>query len=153
MVASDDATPPATPHTLELTIAADAEVEGRVTLRVAQRGHAPVTVVVPDRADQVEWFAPDSARLVDPFLRVMWTAWRVDDGSTVHVGRSAPLRFTRHVTLGPDEIAKTTLELRPALDGLLLRDGEQAGWCARAWIVGGVHPLPSNIVCWPGPQG
>jgi hypothetical protein len=23
------------------------------------------------------------------------------------------------------------------------------GWCARAWLIGGTHPLSSNIVCWP----
>jgi len=26
---------------------------------------------------------------------------------------------------------------------------DQRGWCARAWLLGGAHPLPSNIVCWP----
>jgi hypothetical protein len=87
--------------------------------------------------------------LADPFLRVMWTAWRTDDGNAMHVGHQAALVFTRHVTLGPDDVTRATLDLKPALDGVLLRDGEQTTWCTRAWIVGGVHPLPSNIVCWP----
>jgi hypothetical protein len=151
MPPADDAAPPPTPQTLELTLAAG-DTEGRVTLRITQRGHTPLTVVVPDRPDQVEWFSPDSARLTDPFLRVMWTAWRTDDGNTMHSGHQAALAFTRHVTLGPDDATRATLDLKPALAGVLLRDGERTAWCARAWIVGGVHPLPSNIVCWPDPS-
>jgi hypothetical protein len=34
---------------------------------------------------------------------------------------------------------------------LLLPEGVTLGWCARAWLVGGAHPVPSNIVCWPEP--
>ena len=63
MQASDEDPAPPTPHTVELTLVADAAVTGRVVLRVVQRGHEPVTMVLPDRADQVEWFEPDARGL------------------------------------------------------------------------------------------
>lgn len=151
MQASDDASAP-TPQTVELTVIADAGVVGRVVLRVAQRGRDPVTVVLPDRADQIEWFDPDARGLVDPTLRVAWTAWRLDNGAGVDRGRSIAPTLTRRVTLGPDDVRQTQLDLAPAIAGLLLPDGATLGWCARAWLVGGAHPVASNIVCWREPD-
>lgn len=152
MPASDDVLAP-TPHTVELTLVADAAIVGRVVLRVAQRGHEPVTVVLPDRADQIEWFDPDARGLLDPTLRVAWTAWRLDNGAGIdRARRSVAPTVTKRVTLGPDDVRQTQLDLAPALDGLLLPDGATLGWCARAWLIGGEHPVPSNIVCWREPD-
>lgn len=151
MQASDEDPAPPTPHTVELTLVADAAVTGRVVLRVAQRGHEPVTVVLPDRADQVEWFEPDARGLVDPTLRVKWTAWRIDNGAGIDRSRRMAPTVTKRVTLEQDDVRQTQLDLAPAIDGLLLPEGVALGWCARAWLVGGAHPVPSNIVCWPEP--
>jgi hypothetical protein len=147
---SDDLAVPPTPYTLELTVTADDAAIGRVVLAVKHRGHDPVTLVLPEQPEEVEWFEPDARQLADPTLRVMWTAWRLDNGSVVDEGRHGTLpRHMRRVTLGPGEAAKASFDLGPSVDVLLLPRGPRPAWCARAWLVGGTHPLPSNVVCWP----
>jgi hypothetical protein len=145
----DDAAP-RTLYTVELTLTADAAVAGRVTLRITSRGRDPATVVIPDRPDQIEWFDPDARRLADAVPRVRWTAWRSDSAGLVDESRpSTAQTASKHVTLGPGDARDAVVDLSAALDALFGPGAFARGWCARAWLVGSGHPLPSNIVCWP----
>jgi len=144
MTTPDDATAAAlpTPYAVELTLAPDAAA-GRATLRLVSHGGSPLAIVLPERADQIEWFDPDARMLALPSLHVMWTAWRLGGGALTGDSRpSAAQRASRHATLSPGGSETASVDLGAALDGA-------DGWCARAWLVGGAHPLPSNVVCWP----
>jgi hypothetical protein len=144
----DDAVP-RTLHTVELSLAPDPAAPGRVTLRVASRGRDPVTIVIPERADQIEWFDPDARRLAEPAPRVLWTAWRIDNAGLVDESRpSSAQAASKHVTLSAGDTRDAVVDVGAALDALFGPGAFARGWCARAWLVGGVHPLPSNIVCW-----
>lgn len=141
---------PRTLYTVELTLTADAAVAGRVTLRITSHGRDPATVVIPERPDQIEWFDPDARRLADAVPRVLWTAWRSDNAGLVDESRpSTAQAASKHVTLGPGDARDAVVDVRAALDALFGPGAFARGWCARAWVVGGGHPLPSNIVCWP----
>jgi hypothetical protein len=143
---ADVAAPP-TPYTVELSLAGDASAAGRVTLRIVSHGGDPVPVVLPERPDQIEWFAPDARRLAEASLRVAWTAWRDGGGDLAgELHPSTAQRASRHTTLAPGVAEHAAVDLGAALGGA---DTLARGWCARAWLIGGAHPLPSNVVCWP----
>jgi hypothetical protein len=133
-----------TPYALELTLTADPARAGRAALRVRSHGGEPVTVVLPDRPDQLEWFDPDARRLADPVLRVAWSAWRRGGAGLFEGSRpTAAQQGTRRVTLAPGDAHDAVIDLAGALGG------GAAGWCARAWLINGGHPLASNVICWP----
>lgn len=141
---------PHTLYTLELTLTADPAAPGRATLRVASHGKDPVTVVIPERRDQIAWFDPDAHRLAEPTPRILWTAWQIDNPGLVDESRPSSAQVaSKRVTLGPGDTRSAVVELGAALDNLLGPGAFARGFCARAWLVGGAHPLPSNIVCWP----
>lgn len=142
---------PRTLYTIELSLTADPGVAGRATLRVVSRGRDPVTVVIPERPDQIAWFDPDANRLAEPVPRVLWTAWRIDNAGLADESRpSSAQAASKHVTLAPGDARDAVVDVGAALDALFGPGAFARGWCARAWLVGGVHPVPSNIVCWPG---
>ena len=77
MLEHDDSTAPAALFAVDLTLAADATA-GRARLRIVFRGKAPMTLAVPDRVDQVEWFDPETRTLRAPTpLRSTASAGRV----------------------------------------------------------------------------
>jgi hypothetical protein len=135
---------------VELELARDEAVDGRVTLRVAYRGSDPLAIVVPDRPDQIEWFDPESKTLERPTPIVVWSAWRSSDGALALDSRlSSDRRASRTLELAPGFDGPTIpVDIGPAVDGLLGAGTFSRGWCVRAWLVGGAHPLPSNIICW-----
>jgi hypothetical protein len=149
MTSDDDLTQPAL-HAVELTITADAAAFGRVSLRVALHGKQSVAIAIPERPDQIEWFDPEARTLRSPVPRVVWSAWRIDRSGLALDSRASTAQRAEHVvTLSPRAPHELAVDLGAALAGL---DGAPAfagGWCARAWLAGAVHPLPSNIVCWP----
>jgi len=150
MLVHDDSSAPPPVFAVELAIAADATIAGRVTLRVGYHGHAPVTVALPDRPEQIEWFDPDTTTLRSPIPAVVWSAWRIDNAGLVLDSRaSTARRASKYVTLRAGEVHEVEVDVGAALDGLRGAGTLARGWCARAWLVGGSHPLPSNIVCWP----
>jgi hypothetical protein len=148
-MSSDDAITLPTLYAVELTITADAAAFGRVRLHVALHGKQPVTVALPERPDQIEWFDPDAKALLSPVLRVAWSAWRIDrSGLALDSRASTALRASNVVTLAPGAPHDLVVDLGVALAGLDDARSFAGGWCARAWLVGAPHPLPSNIVCW-----
>jgi hypothetical protein len=147
---TDDA--PRTPYTVELSLTADPASAGRATLRVASRGGEPVTVMIPERVDQIEWFDPDAKRFAEPVPRVLWTAWLIDNVGLVDESRpSTAQAASKRVTLASGDARDAVVDLAGALDALFGPGAFARGWCARAWLVGGAHPVPSNIACWPAP--
>ncbi len=82
--------------------------------------------------------------------RVMWTAWRTDREELAGAPHpTTAQRASAHVTLSPGGVEQAEVDLGAALDALYGPGAFAHGWCVRAWLVGGNHPLPSNIVCWP----
>jgi hypothetical protein len=149
---TDDIAPARTPYALELTLTADPAAAGRARLRILSRGHEPVTVVVPERPDQILWFDPEKRSLPEPLPRVEWSAWRIDNGGLADESRPSTAQLpSRHATLGPGDHSDAVVELGAALDSLFGPGAFARGWCARAWLVGGAQALASNIVCWPPP--
>jgi len=149
MLEHDDSTAPAALFAVDLTLAADATA-GRARLRIVFRGKAPMTLAVPDRVDQVEWFDPETRTLRAPTPYLVWSAWRIDNAGLVLDSRtSTSQRASRYVTLRAGEAHELAVDIAAALDGLRGPGTFARGWCARAWLIGGTHPLPSNIVCWP----
>ena len=150
MLVHDDAGAPPAVFAIDLAIAADAATWGRVSLRVASHGKAPVTVAIPAHPAQVEWFDPESRpkRAAAPYM--VWSAWRIDNAGLALDSRTAAAqRASRYVTLHAGDVQEAVVDLGAALDGLVGAGSFARGWCARAWLIGGTHPLPSNIVCWP----
>lgn len=139
-----DPAEPRTPYAVELTLRAEPASPGRVRLRIAAHGGDAVTILAPERPDQVELIDPDARRLAEPTLRVAFAAWRRDRAGLADDSRpSTAQRATRLVTLAPGDAHDALVELAGALDG------DARGWCARAWLVGAAHPVPSNVICWP----
>lgn len=151
MLVYDDSSPSPAVFAIELAITADPATVGRVRLGITFRGKAPVTIAIPDRPDQIEWFDPDMKTLRAPIPYVAWSAWRIDNAGLVLDSRaSTAQRASRYVTLHAGETHEAAVDLGAAIDGLRGPGSFARGWCARAWLIGGTHPLPSNIVCWPG---
>lgn len=147
MLAHDDSIAPPAVFAIELALSPEPAASGRVRLRLTHRGNAPVTLAVPARSDQVEWFDPTTRPLVAPTPRV---AWRAGTAALALDSRaSLAQRAASPVTLLPGGAHEVAVDLGAALDGLYGPGALARGWCARAWLIGGVHPLPSNIVCWP----
>lgn len=143
----DDATPPPALHMIELTLA-DVVVEGQIRLRVVSYGNRAVKIAIPARADQVEWFDPRAPMKVPAPPRVVWTAWRADNDGIAEGSRaSAGLESSRIVALERGVVHEVVVDVRGALDGMLGPDTFARGWCVRAWLIGGEHPVPSNVVC------
>jgi hypothetical protein len=139
-----DGPPPSKVFAIELTIAADAAAPGRVSLRVELHGKEPIEIVIPDRPDQVLLIDPDAVMLAEETPSIRWSAWFADNDGLVLGDRPvAAQEPSRHVTLVPGQAQETTVDLAPELDDVGTRH-----YCARAWLVGGAHPLPSNVVCW-----
>lgn len=110
----------------------------------------PSPSLSPGRSDQVDWFDPTTRPLVAPTPRIAWSAWRADTaGLALDSRASLAQRAGAPVTLLPGGAHEVTVDLGAALDGLYGPGTLARGWCARAWLIGGAHPLPSNIVCWP----
>jgi hypothetical protein len=150
MLAHDDSIAPPAVFAIELALSPEPAASGRVRLRLTHRGNAPVTLAVPERSDQVEWFDPTTRPLVAPTPRVAWSAWRADTaGLALDSRASLAQRAAAPVTLLPGGAHEVAVDLGAALDGLYGPGALARGWCARAWLIGGAHPLPSNIVCWP----
>lgn len=130
-------------HALELTIAGDSV--GRVHVRIEVRARkTAVEISVPVNADHVEWFDPDRKRLKATIPELMWSVWRADTGDFMHEGRPAST-LIKHVTVTQTVHYEATFDLAKVLGS----DRVRHGWCARAWVVSGSHPVPSNIICWP----
>jgi hypothetical protein len=150
MLAHDDSIAPPAVFAIELAITPDAAAPGRLRLRLGYRGKAPVELAVPERPDQVEWFDPGTRTLLAPVPRVVWSAWRSDSaGLALDSRASLAQRAAGHLTLHAGETHEVAVDVGAAIDGLYGAGTLARGWCARAWLIGGVHPLPSNIVCWP----
>jgi hypothetical protein len=145
----DDAPPPPALHLIELALAPDA-APGLVKLRVVSHGHHAVTIAIPARADQIEWFDPRAPMKVPAPPRVVFTAWRADNDGIAEGSRaSAGLESSKIVALQRGATHEAVVDIRRALDALFGPDTFARGWCLRAWLIGGQHPLPSNVVCWP----
>lgn len=150
MLVHDDSSAPPAVFAVDLALGADAATAGRVRLRIAFRGTTPVTLAIPDRPDQVEWFDPDMKTLRAPTPYLVWSAWRIDNaGLALDSRTSTAQRASKYVTLRAGETHEVAVDIAAALDGLRGQGTFARGWCARAWLIGGTHPLPSNIVCWP----
>jgi hypothetical protein len=146
----DDASPPPALHMIELTLATDAAIDGHVHLRVVSHGNRAVKIALPARADQVEWFDPRVKMKAPAPPRVVWTAWRADNDGIAEGSRaSAGLESSKIVVLERGAVHDVVADIRDALDGMLGPDTFARGWCVRAWLIGGEHPVPSNVVCWP----
>jgi hypothetical protein len=150
-----DTTPAVPLDELSLVIALDAAHPGRVGVRVVWYGAPPLTVALPAALDQLEWYEPGRAvdASIAPYLA--WSAWRPDTGVRMaRPSRPAASRWpSRHVLLAAGAAHDAEVDLGPAFaqaDGDDRRsDDAPRGWCARAWILGGAAPVPSNVVCWP----
>jgi hypothetical protein len=150
MLVHDDSSAAPAVFAIDLAIAGDAATQGRVILRIVSRGKAPVTIAVPDHPAQVEWFDPEMKTLRAPTPYVAWSAWRIDNaGLALDSRTSTAQRASRYVTLRADEPHEVAVDIGAALDGLRGPGTFARGWCTRAWLIGGTHPLPSNILCWP----
>jgi hypothetical protein len=150
MLVHDDSSAPLAVFAIDLALAADAATWGRASLRIAFHGRSPVTIAIPDHARQVEWFDPESKPLRAAAPYVAWSAWRIDNARLALDSRtSTAQRASRYVTLRAGDVQEAAVDIAAALDGLRGAGTFTRGWCARAWLVGGAHPLPSNIVCWP----
>jgi hypothetical protein len=150
MLAHDESVAPPKTFAVELTLTTDDQTPGQVRLRIALHGKEPVDIAIPARPDQIEWFDPDAKTLLAPTPHVMWSAWRMDnDGLALDSRPSTAQRASKYVTLYPGNAQEVTVDLGAALDGLYGAGTLAQGWCARAWLVGGVHPVSSNVICWP----
>ena len=150
MLAHDDSIASPAVFAIELAITTDPAAPGRLRLRIGSRGKAAVELVVPERLDQVEWFDPGTTTLLAPVPRVVWSAWRSDSaGLALDSRTSRAQRASAQLTLHAGEAHEVAVDVGAALDGLYGAGTLARGWCSRAWLIGGVHPLPSNIVCWP----
>jgi len=150
MLVHDDTIAAPALFAVDLVITADATNAGRVSLRVAFHGRTPVTIAIPDRPDQIEWFDPETKTLRAAAPYVVWSAWRIDNAGFALDSRTGTAqRASRYVTLRAGETHEVAVEIGGALDGLRGPDTFARGWCVRAWLIGGTHPLSSNIACWP----
>jgi hypothetical protein len=150
MLVHDDSSAPPAVFAIDLQIAADAATAGRVSLRIAFHGKTPVMIAMPEHPDQVEWFDPESRPLRASAPYVVWSVWRIGNAGLALDSRTAAAqRASRYVTLHAGNVQEVAVDVGAALDGIFGAGSFARGWCARAWLIGGTHPLSSNIVCWP----
>lgn len=139
-----DAEPLPALHAIDLSLAIDPAVAGQVSLRITSFGHEQVQIAIPARADQIELVDPRVALLPPSSPRVVWTAWRADNDALAGGSRAADA-LDKRVELKRGIAVELVVDLGRALGP----EQFAHGGCARAWLIGGVTPVPSNVVCWP----
>ncbi len=135
-------------HQVAVAIAFDPEAPERVSLAVAFHGIGEVSLALPAQPDQLEWFDPRAKALQATSPRIVWSAWHRGSGALVTDGRpSTSQRAANVVTVRPGEVQSASVDLAAAL--VALAPTLAAGWCARAWLIGGAVAIASNVVCSP----